>query len=265
MNLNKIMVIIDPTQEQQPAFERGLDSARLTGARLHIYVCLNEDYGSGTRAEIEARFHDLLEQLVTRAETDGVEAHTEIDWAEDWSHQVARAAARCSASMVFKDSFQHSDVEREKRATSDWTLLRISPCPVLMVKKYRDWRHLKVLASIKSHSTDEAHIKLNNQIIGFAQRFTDAYGFDAHFVSAYNDRNHPPERAKLAEICGAPEEHVHIVEGAPARQVSEVADKLGVDLIIIGTVARSGIKGQIVGNTSERLLDHTEADVLVLN
>ena len=47
--------------------------------------------------------------------------------------------------------------------------------------------------------------------------------------------------------------------------VTGVAKELGVDLIVIGTVGRTGLKGQVVGNTSERILDHTEADVLVLN
>lgn len=265
MSLNNIMVVIDPTQEPQPAYERGLDSARLTGARLHLYVCLNDSYGNDGRAQLEARFRAALEAMVERAEADGVEAVTEIDWSEDWSSQVAQAAARCSASMIFKNSFEHSDVQRELRPTSDWTLLRLSPCPVLMVKNFRDWKHRRVLAAVNSQSMDVAHIKLNNQIIGFAQRFTDAYGSDAHFVNAFQDRNHQPRLETLAETCGAPKEHIHIVEGSAASVVSRTADELGVDLIIIGTVGRTGIKGQVVGNTCERILDHTQADILVLN
>ena len=69
----------------------------------------------------------------------------------------------------------------------------------------------------------------------------------------------------MSELCGAPVEHIHVVEGAPAAAVTGTADELEVDLIIIGTVGRTGIKGQVIGNTSERILDHTEADVLVLN
>ena len=62
-----------------------------------------------------------------------------------------------------------------------------------------------------------------------------------------------------------PEEYIHVVEGTPVDAVTGVAKELGVDLIVIGTVGRTGLKGQVVGNTSERILDHTEADVLVLN
>lgn len=265
MSLSKIMVVIDPTQDDQPAFERGLESACLTGARLHLYACLNDSYGDDGQSAIEGRFQDRLKALMKRAEELGVEANSEVDWAQEWSSQVAQAAARCSASMIFKNSFDHSDVQRELRLTSDWTLLRLSPCPVLMIKNFRDWKHRRILAAINSQSTDVAHIKLNNQIIGFAQSFTDAYGSDAHFVNAYLDRNNRPQEAALSEACGAPIEHIHVVEGTPAAAVTETADTLGVDLIIIGTVGRTGIKGQVIGNTSERILDHTEADVLVLN
>lgn len=266
MSLNKILVVIDPTQRQQPAFERGLDSARLTGARLHLYVCLTGSCDDEGKEEMEARYQaQQLEALVTRAETDGVEALTEIDWAEDWARQVTLAAARCGASMIFKHSFHHSDVQREIRPTSDWTLLRLSPCPVLMIKNFRDWKHRRVLSAIKSQSTDVVHVKLNNQIIGITQRLTDAYGSDGHFINVFQDRKHQPDPSTLAQICGAPEEHIHVVEGSPADAIRVVAEELGVDLIIIGTVGRRGIKGQVMGNTSERILDNINADILVLN
>lgn len=267
MPLNKILVVIDPTRKDQPAFERGLDSARLTGARLHLYVCLNNEADEEKRIAETEKFAGLLDTFTGRCEADGVESNSEIDWAtrDGWSRQVVVCAARASVSMIFKNSFSHADVQREMRSTSDWTLMRLAPCPVLMVKNHSDWYHRRVLAAVYHQSTDEAHIKLNNQIISFTQRFTDAYGSDAHFVNAFQDKNHRPEPDQLAQICGAPVEHVHVVENTPAVAISELAEQLGVDLIIIGTVGRAGIKARMVGNTSERILDHTRADVLVLN
>jgi universal stress protein E len=265
MSLNKIMVVIDPTTEQQPAFERALDSARLTGAQLHLYLCVNSGYGASTHEEAKQQHRDQLENMSRRALADGVETICEVDWAEDWRRQAVSAAARCSASMVFKNSFDHSNVQREMRTTSDWTLLRLSPCPVLMIKNHHNWKHRRVLAAINSRSTDEAHIKLNHQIVSFAQSFSDAYGSDAHFVSAYQDRNHIPEARELSENCGVALDCIHIREGSAAEVISEIAAEVDADLIIIGTVGRDGIKGRVLGNTSEKVLDHTRADVLVLN
>jgi universal stress protein E len=265
VTLSKIMVVIDPTQEQQPAFDRALDSARLTGARLHLYACLDPVSGTGQAGAGADTCQGMLERLMNRAQADGVEASSELEVADDWRQHAVTAAARCSASMVFKNSQEHSQLDRQMRSTSDWTLLRFSPCPVLLVKNYRDWKHRRVLAAINSGTTDEAHIKLNNQIISFAQSFSDAYGSDAHFVSAYKDSNRAPSLAELADDCGTPQEHVHIVKGNAAEVITQTAEEIEADLIIIGTVGRTGLRGTVVGNTSERLLDQTRSDLLVLN
>lgn len=265
MVLNKIFVIVDPTVDDQPAFERALQSAQMTGTRLHLYACLPESEPGETSEQAGRQMAALLESKLKRCEDAGVEAVQEVEWGNDWSQQAVRAAARSSASMVFKNSFEHSDVQRDMRPTSDFTLLRLSPCPVLLVKNIRDWGHRRVLAAINTESTDEAHVKLNHLIISFAQNFTEAYGSDAHFVNAYHDSNHPPDEAELSATCGAPPEHVHAIKGPAAPVISELAETIEADLIIIGTVGRSGIKGQVVGNTSEKVLDHTGADVLVVN
>jgi universal stress protein E len=265
MALNKIMVVIDPTEDQQPAFERALDSARLTGATLHLYLCVNEESRHASLDDATAALQPGLDALAARARDEGVDTSSELEWAVDWRRQAVIAAARCSASMVFKRSFDHSQVQREIRQTADWTLLRTSPCPVLLVKNFHDWQHRRVLAAINPETTDEAHIRLNHQIISFAGRFTDAYGTDAHFVAAFHDLNHPPDIEDLARDCGAPVDHVHLTHGKAADVIRDTALELDVDLIIVGTVGRDGIKGRVVGNTSERLLDQTHSDLLVLN
>jgi universal stress protein E len=259
------MVILDPTQEQQPAFDRGLDSAHMTGARLHIYGCLGSSQKEEASPANTGRFQALLERCIQKASQQGIETSGELEWAGDWRRQAVSAAARSSASVIFKTYKPHTDLQRQIRTTYDWTLLRLAPCPVLLVKNIRDWRHRRVLAAICPEAADEAHLKLNHQIISFLQRFSDAYGSEAHVVSAYQDRNREPHPADLAELCGISENFVHIGRGQPADVVRETARTIEADLILIGTVGRAGIRGTIVGNTSERLLDHTESDVLVLN
>ena len=71
MALSKILVVIDPTKDEQPAFERGLDSARLTGAQLHLYTCVNSDYGFPDHEAAKAGLSPKLESLAERAFDDG--------------------------------------------------------------------------------------------------------------------------------------------------------------------------------------------------
>lgn len=265
MPLNKIMIVIDPTADQQPAFERALESGRLTGAHLHIYACVDQESGYANLEEAREKLQPGLDDLSARAQGDGLEATSELEHAPDWRKAAVTAAARCGASMVFKNSFDHSAVQRELRATSDWTLLRMAPCPVLMVKNFHNWKHRRVLAAINPATTDSAHIKLNHQIVSVARSFTEAYGSDAHYVIAFRDLNNPPDADEIAQTCGTSREMVHIKQGKAADVIRDTAQELAVDLIIVGTVGRDGIKGRTVGNTSERLLDQTHSDLLVLN
>jgi universal stress protein E len=265
MELNKIFIIIDPTTDSQPAFERGLDSARDTGAAMHIYACASEEAGCSTIEEAREKVQPILDTLAGRASESGIEATTELECAADWAMQAAAAARRNGVSMIFKNSVDHSAVQREVRQTSDFTLLRNSPCPVLMVKDFQDWQHRRILAAINPASTEKTHIKLDRQIIDLARELATTYGSDAHFVTAFQDLNHAPEAGKIADTCGAEPAHVHLRKGKAADVIRDVAAELEVDLIIVGTVARDGIKGRVVGNTCEKLLDQTHSDLLVLN
>ena len=102
-------------------------------------------------------------------------------------------------------------------------------------------------------------------LFSLAQQLAQTYGSDAHFVTAFQDMNHTPDAIDIARNTGVAREHVHLKKGRAAEVIRDVAANLDVDLIIVGTVARDGIKGRVVGNTSEKILDHTGADILVVN
>ncbi len=265
MELNKIFVIIDPTAKAQPALERAIDSAHDTGARVHLYACATEETGCGSLEEAREKLQPTLDSLVTHAQGRGSEASSELEWGRDWAQQAVAAAARDNVSMIFKNSVDHSAIQREVRPTSDFTLLRHAPCPVLMVKDFTDWRHRRILAAINPASTEKAHISLNRQIVALAAQFADSHGSEAHFVTAYQDLNQAPDREQIAHDCGVSPNRIHLGKGKAADVIRDTALKLEVDLIIVGTVARDGIKGRVVGNTCERLLDQTHSDLLVLN
>jgi universal stress protein E len=267
MAIDKIMLVIDPTPERQAGFRRALDSARLIGAALHIYLCLDDSYpgAEAGREQLVDRFQLLLNELLLSARQQDVNASSEIEWVEEWRTGVVRAAARCSADMVVKSSFDHSDIQREMRTTSDWELLRHSPCPVLLIKNYNDWQHHRILAAIDVNSKDGAHTQLNKKIVSFASSFAEAHGCQLHVVNAYRDRQRMPSQQQLALFCGVSLSQVHVLEGVADEVISGIAEELGIDLVIIGTVGRSGIRGKLFGNTSEKLLDQTHTDLLVVH
>ncbi len=59
-------------------------------------------------------------------------------------------------------------------------------------------------------------------------------------------------------------ECLHIEEGPADVLIPFTASKLNAVLTVIGTVARTGISGALIGNTAEVILDTLDSDVLVL-
>lgn len=57
---------------------------------------------------------------------------------------------------------------------------------------------------------------------------------------------------------------LHMPKGAARKVIPELAKKLKVDCIVMGTVARTGIPGLFMGNTAETILDQLECSVLTI-
>ncbi len=56
----------------------------------------------------------------------------------------------------------------------------------------------------------------------------------------------------------------HLIKGLPAKEIPLMAHKYNIDLIVMGTVARTGIPGLIIGNTAEAILEQVQCSVLAI-
>ncbi len=54
----------------------------------------------------------------------------------------------------------------------------------------------------------------------------------------------------------------HLSWGSPWKDISHLAERLGADLIAMGTTGRSGITGLLLGNTAEKVLGACNCSVL---
>ncbi|MNE76368.1 Universal stress protein E [compost metagenome] len=77
--------------------------------------------------------------------------------------------------------------------------------------------------------------------------------------------------ARYREACkafqaeyGIDNERLHVEEGPADVLIPRAANNLNAVITVIGTVARTGLSGALIGNTAEVVLDTLESDVLVL-
>lgn len=56
----------------------------------------------------------------------------------------------------------------------------------------------------------------------------------------------------------------HLLKGAARKEIPALAKRLAIDCIVMGTVARTGIRGFIMGNTAETILEQIDCSVLAI-
>jgi universal stress protein E len=170
-------------------------------------------------------------------------------------------------------------------------LMRKCPCPVWVIKPGPHRRFERILAAVNPHPCDEDHPGVSNKIMQLATSLARLEASELRVVHAWD---HPaedvlrgPARLPAAEVdqivrdTGATHEswlngllarhplsgirhNVHLLRGEPAEVIIELAAKRSIDLIIMGTVGRTGIPGLFIGNTAETVLRQVECSVLTV-
>lgn len=57
---------------------------------------------------------------------------------------------------------------------------------------------------------------------------------------------------------------LHLLNGSARKEIPALAKRLQVDCIVMGTVARTGVRGFIMGNTAETILEQIDCSVLAI-
>lgn len=269
--LDKIFCVIDTTTNNQRALRRAVSVARNAGATIHAHICFT--LPAGVRAndkknlrEAEQTRHEVwLENLVKEYRDEGMTIDTEVECDDDWRNALIAAAKKVKADMIVRSSFRRSTLQRRVLKTTDWTLLRQAHCPVLLVKTDRVGSLENVIVALSIHAKDKAHEKLTDTVIDHARSVVDRTTAELHAVNAYQGSDnfvHPPD---LAKRVGIERNRAHVGEGAPEDVIGNVVNDLGGSpLVVIGSLARHGVSEMVVGNTAERILDHINADVMVV-
>lgn len=267
MQFERVFVVFDPTREHQPALERAARIAAETQVELHVFACIfaapdkNVDRAEQAREAIAIQ-RKVLDRAVAPLIEQGIKVTSEVEWDEDWYQAAVRASIRHSADVVLKSSYPHSARQRILNRTSDWTLIRECHCPVLLVKDAGAPAKPRILAAVDIRGDEGAYRKLNDQIIDFSQRVTEAANAEIHFVNAFDELHAVPDRNALIKKSGVSSDRIHIQIGNPDEVIVERARNLDASLVIVGNSARSGVSAMINGNTVEKVLDKLDCDVL---
>jgi nucleotide-binding universal stress UspA family protein len=171
-------------------------------------------------------------------------------------------------------------------------LMRKCPCPVWVLKPAaKDVPYRSVLAAVDALAYDDEHSGLNREIMKLATSLARMENCQLHVIHAWRPWTHNsfhPEggySGQFAADVGTQAEnehgraldeltdaadieglvvHKHLVYGEAGEVIADTASTLCADIIVMGTVCRTGIPGFFIGNTAEAVLNRVNCSVLTL-
>lgn len=269
--IRNILVVLDPEHAHSRALTRAKLIGKTTGARLHLLMCDRKHDHSALLSLLSSQLHD-----------DGYDNVTfEQVWHDTLHESIIDVQQAEGCQLVIKEHRPDNPLRKALLTPSDWKLLRLCPAAVLMVKTERPWTGGVILAAVDVGNHDEDHRTLHGDIIDHGYAIAGLAKGDLHVISAhpspmlsaadpvYQLKETIEERYR--EACAAFQaefdisaDRLHVAEGPADVLIPYTANKLDAVVTVIGTVARTGITGALIGNTAEVVLDSLESDVLVL-
>ena len=242
-----------------------------------------------TRAEeaTRATVKEQLEKMAAPLRTGGVRVTTEVDWDYPSHDAVIRAALRLQADLVVVDCPRSTHTAAWFFHFTDWELLRKCPIPVLLVKNRAHYVRAPVLAALEPNHTEGKSVSLDLDILDYSAMLASALGDHVHVVHAFNPI--PDMRASelvspqlvgeavqeaysiahasldpLLDRMAVEQRHRHIEEGFPVDVIESVLKRCCAQILIMGSLSRTGLKGLMIGNTAERVVDRVGCDILII-
>lgn len=206
----------------------------------------------------------------------GVATGVEITEDPAWL-ALARTALSAPADLVLAAKRSRAPSDGRTLGSVATKLLRKCPTPVWLVKVDTPPPPRKLLAA-----SDGADV--GRSVVDLAAKLAKESGASLDVVHALQlpmtvqlagdeaiARWHEQERARAseeiasqAEAAGLAEAKCHVGLTSPTHAVLEGARVCEADLVVMGTIARGGIAGLLLGNTAERLLGRLNVPLLVL-
>ena len=268
--IRSILVVVEPTHTDDLALKRAKLIADVTQSHLHLLVCDKKSDHTG-----------YLSDLTSLLNSEGFSTSSQQAWDDSQHQTIINVQQAEGCGLVIKQHFPDNPLKKALLTPGDWKLLRYSPAPVLMVKTDKPWAGSVILAAVDVGNADGEHRTLHTSIVSHGYDIAALAKAELHVISA-----HPTPmlsaadptfqlretiEARYREQCKAfqaeydiNDEHLHIAEGPADSLIPQIARQLNAGVTVIGTVARTGLSGALIGNTAEVILDALESDILVL-
>jgi nucleotide-binding universal stress UspA family protein len=293
-----ILYFADNPDTRRVTLERAAALAKTNDARLTVMDVTEEAeeakeiekrFGIDLNAALRERRLEQLEALTAPHTEAGVMIYTQVLTGLPFI-EVIRDVQRNGYDLLMKVAQPSGRLADRLFSSSDMHLLRKCPCPVWIDRPDCALPYKSILAAVDPAS--QSSERLNRLIMDLASSLAERERARLHVVHVWrlkgesrlssgyrriaetelrlllneSERRHREGLNRLLNDYGmaAGDENAHLLKGDAAEIIAGLARELSTDLIVMGTVGRSGVSGLLIGNTAEDVLLTTHASVLTV-
>jgi len=293
-SFTNILVDIDATASAHPALERAVLLAKRSGAKLTVAdVMMIPDYAHGyLPAGVEENLvRDSRQQLAGIAkQVSDVHAESKLLFGRP-ATALIEEVLRSGHDLVMRSHARDVATSGPREfGVVDIELLRNCPCPVLLVRQGQPATKPRVACAVDASSDDPDAQALNLKIVEFALLMAAYLESDSPMLvhawvpfgeravrrhaaadqfATYLENARQSAGSRLTRLArsfqGQIDERATVLHrGEPQDVIPEFVVSEGIDVLVMGTVARGGISGILIGNTAERVLRKLPCSVLTV-
>ena len=298
-NFHNILHVSQGVTDETGSLKQALSLARNNKAPLKVLV-ICPDFPSDLPDHRTKFEQSLLEQATTsvnsareaiKLEDGAVEISVELASGKRPPIRVIEEVLRNGHDLLVKEAETH-DRGRGFKAF-DMTLLRKCPCPVWLsrpINRSRD--EIKVAVAIDPADKEPEAEALSLRLLQLSRSLADSCSGELHIVSCWDSEleeyalNSPWIRANEEQIALAVSETearhraslqklleksevsgsqvMHQLRGQPEKSIPQFIRENEIDILVMGTVARTGIAGFVIGNTAENIIQELSCSLMAL-
>jgi universal stress protein E len=232
----------------------------------------------------------IARRLGCDLEREGLKITTSVLDDSPASDAIVARALDIEPKFVIKGTEHHSPAERARFTYTDWRLIRKLDYPLWLVKP-KEWKDRPVIIAAvdPTHKGDRQGV-LDQKIVGAGRELAAKCNGTLQLLHTYvrlveigrhamfafkpvklpidelEDNIRELHREKLDALAAAndiPIDAVHQLPGRAHEILPMFARAQGADLVIMGAIARSGLKSRVLGSTAAKVLDHLPCDILI--
>jgi len=266
--LEKLLLATDGSQFSEGAIREAINFARKCSSKLYALSVLetNPEYetiGSDVFEKEEAEVTAHLESVKTRASEEGVDCETIFLHGAEPYQRIVDEAAEKKVDMIVIGRRGRKGLMKVLMGEVASKVIGHAPCKVLVVPRAAMIEYRNILVATDGSAHGNAAV---SEAIAIAKRC----GSNLIALSAMRDesereeaRNFSSKAIEMARKEGVSAEAV-TPTGRSFTAIVETAGGRGVDLIVMGTYGKTGVKKLLMGSSTEKVIGMAGCAVLVV-